>query len=145
MHHRELKVRTYGAPIVDLKRHDATDVEHPYREIHIFGAPVSMFGSSAHTTVYPQFYDKELRTHQYQNNANNKNGLIIYMYKAVFIHNNDLKFNPTEHKKKPEENKDKQEAKIKDYGTIRKLVKGTDKPTKKNISQGYYINGRSYR
>ena len=52
------------------------------------------------------------------------------MYKGFVIHSNDLKFNPTELKKKPEEEKDKQETNSKDYETIRKLVKGTDKPTK---------------
>ena len=52
------------------------------------------------------------------------------MYKGNHIHSNDLKFNPTELKKKPEEEKDKQETNSKDYETIRKLVKGTDKPTK---------------
>ena len=52
------------------------------------------------------------------------------MYKGNHIHTNDLKFNPTELKKKPEEEKNKQETNNKDYETIRKLVKGTDKPTK---------------
>ena len=37
------------------------------------------------------------------------------MYKGLVIHNNDLKFNPTEHKKKPEEEKDKQETKSNNY------------------------------
>jgi hypothetical protein len=41
-----------------------------------------------------------------------------------------LKFNPIELKKKPEKKKDKQETNNKDYEPIRKLVKGTDKPTK---------------
>ena len=57
------------------------------------------------------------------------------MYKGFVLHCNDLKFNPTEHKKKPEEEKDKQDTNNKDYETINKLVKGTDprgvKQTKK--------------
>ena len=52
------------------------------------------------------------------------------MYRGFVIHSNDLKFNPTEHKKEPEEEKDKQENNSKDYETTRKLVAGTDKPTK---------------
>ena len=58
------------------------------------------------------------------------------MYKGLTIHNNDVKFNPIEHKKKPEEEKGKQDTNSKDYETIRKLVNGTNplgvKPTKKN-------------
>ena len=54
------------------------------------------------------------------------------MYKGNHIHSNDLKFNPTKLKKKPEEEKDKQEANCKDYETIRKLVKATNTPTEKN-------------
>ena len=45
------------------------------------------------------------------------------MYKGFVIHSNDLKFNPIELKKKPEEEKDKQDTNSKDYETIRKLVK----------------------
>ena len=52
------------------------------------------------------------------------------MYKGFVIHNNDLKFNPTELKKKPEEEKDKHDTNNKDYETIRKLVKATNTPTK---------------
>ena len=37
------------------------------------------------------------------------------MYKGFVIHNNNLNFNPTEHKKKPEEEKDKQETKRNNY------------------------------
>jgi len=62
------------------------------------------------------------------------------MYKGFTIHSNDLKFNPTELKKKPKEEKEKQETNNKDYETIRKLVKGTDKPTKKQ-----YISGIMYQ
>ena len=53
------------------------------------------------------------------------------MYKGNHIHSNDLKFNPTELKKKPEEEKDKHDTNSKDYETIRKLVKATNTPTKK--------------
>ena len=60
------------------------------------------------------------------------------MYKGFTIHKKDLKFNPIEHKKKPEEEKDKQDTNSKDYETIREVVKGTNplgvKPTK-NCSQ----------
>ena len=52
------------------------------------------------------------------------------MYKGLVTHSKDLNFNPTELKKKPEAEKKKQETNSKDYETIRKLVKGTDKPTK---------------
>jgi hypothetical protein len=57
------------------------------------------------------------------------------MYKGNHIHSNDLKFNPTELKKKPEEDKDKQETNSKDYESVRQLVQsmGTDKPTKTKI------------
>ena len=54
------------------------------------------------------------------------------MYKGNHLHSNDLKFNPTELKKKPEEEKDKHDTNSKDYETIRKLVKATNTPTKKN-------------
>ena len=60
----------------------------------------------------------------------NKTGLFINVYKGFVIHSNDLKFNPTELKKKPEEEKEKPETNSKDYDTIRKILKGTDKPTK---------------
>ena len=54
------------------------------------------------------------------------------MYKGFVIHSNDLKFNPTELKKKPEEEKDKHDTNSKDYETIRKLAKATNTPTKTN-------------
>ena len=61
------------------------------------------------------------------------------MYRANHIHNNDLKFNPTELKKKPEEEKDKQETNSKDHETLRKLMKATNKPKQKhNISSILY-------
>ena len=46
-----------------------------------------------------------------------------------------MKFNPTELKKKPEEEQNKQETNNKDYEPIRKLVERTDKPTKNQ----YYL------
>ena len=52
------------------------------------------------------------------------------MYKGMHNNSNDLKFNPIDIKKKPEEEKDKQETNSKDYDTIGKLVKGTIKPMK---------------
>ena len=67
--HPKFKVRTYGAPVVDLKGAVQpswnTDIER-YRN---FGDPFSMFDSSTHTTFYPQFYYPKVLTHQYQNNA----------------------------------------------------------------------------
>ena len=70
-HHPELRVRTDGAPVVDLKGAVQpswnTDTER-YRN---FGDPISMFDFSAHTTFYQQFYDQRVLTHQYQNNARN--------------------------------------------------------------------------
>ena len=57
------------------------------------------------------------------------------MYKGIHNNNTNLKFNPIDIKKKPEEEKEKQDTNSKDYVTIRKLVKGTYKPMKKIISQ----------
>ena len=45
------------------------------------------------------------------------------MYKGFVKHNNDLKFNPTEHKQKPEKEKDKQETKSKKYERNRQTDK----------------------
>ena len=68
-HHLELKVRTYGAPVIVLKgAMQPTWNANTERYIN-FGDPISMFDSSAHTTVYPQFYDQRALTHQYENNA----------------------------------------------------------------------------
>ena len=53
------------------------------------------------------------------------------MYNWIHNNNNDLKFNPIDIKKKPEEEKEKQDTNSKDYETIRKLVKGTNTPMKK--------------
>ena len=55
---------------------------------------------------------------------------MIYMYKGNHIHSNDLKFNPTELKKKPEAEK---EANRKDYEIIRKLVKGNRQTDEEQI------------
>ena len=49
------------------------------------------------------------------------------MYKGIHNNSSDLKFNPTDIKKRPEEEKEKQDTKSKDYETIRQLVKGPDK------------------
>ena len=69
--HPELKVRTYGVPVVDLKR-----AIHPTWNKHTeryrnLGDFISMFDSSTHTTIYLKFYDQPALTHQYQNNAHN--------------------------------------------------------------------------
>ena len=71
-HHPELKVRTYWAPVVDLKDATHSTWNANTGRYGNFGDFVSMFGSSAHTTVYTQFYDNKVLTHQYQNNAMNK-------------------------------------------------------------------------
>ena len=69
-HHPELKVRTYVAPVVDLKAAmQPTWTANTERYIN-FGDSISMFDSSAHTAVYPNFYDLRALTHQYQNTAN---------------------------------------------------------------------------
>ena len=72
-HHPELKVRTYGAPVVDLKGAMQPTWNANTERYRNFGDPVAMFDSSAHTTVYPQFYDQRVLTHQYQNTAQKKN------------------------------------------------------------------------
>ena len=69
-HHPELKVRTYGAPVVDFKGAVQPNWSANTERYRNFGDPISMFDSSAHTTVYPHFYDQKALTHQYQNNAN---------------------------------------------------------------------------
>ena len=57
------------------------------------------------------------------------------MYKGIHNNRHDLKFNPIDIKKKPEEKKDAQETNSKDYETISKLVKsmGTNKPMLKYL------------
>ena len=68
-HHPELKVRTYGAPVVDLKGAIQPTWNANTERYRNFGDPISMFDSSAHTTVYPKLYDQRALTRQYQNNA----------------------------------------------------------------------------
>ena len=68
-HPPELKVRTYGAPVVDLKGAMQPTWNANTERYIKFGDPVSMLDSSAHTTVYPQFYEQKILSHQYQNNA----------------------------------------------------------------------------
>ena len=55
------------------------------------------------------------------------------MYAEIHNNSDDLKFNRIDIKKKPEEEKDKQETNSKDYETLRKLVNGTIKPMKTHI------------
>ena len=75
-HLPELKVRTYSAPVVDLKGavqptwNTNTDI---YRNL---GEPISMFDSSARTTTYPKIYDQTVLTHQYQDSAK-RNRIIL--------------------------------------------------------------------
>ena len=71
-HHPELKVRTYGAPVVDLKGATQPTWNANTERYTKLGDPVAMCDSSAHTTVYPQFYDPKVLTHQYQNTAKKK-------------------------------------------------------------------------
>ena len=59
------------------------------------------------------------------------------MYEEFVIHSNNLKYNPTELKKTPEEEKEKQETNSKDYETIRQLVKGTDPGGVSCPAEGY--------
>ena len=68
-HHPELRVRTYGAPVVDLKGAMQPTWNANTERYRNFGDSVSMFDSPAHTTVYPHFYDQKVPTHQYHNNA----------------------------------------------------------------------------
>ena len=79
-HHPELKVRTYGAPVVDLKGAVQPNWSANTERYRNFGDPISMFDSSAHTTVYPQFYDQRALTHQYQNNAKKTLNRIHYIH-----------------------------------------------------------------
>ena len=57
-HHPELKVRTHGAPIVDLKgaMRPAWN-EHTEKDRNL-GDLLSMSDSSTHKTIYPKFYDQ---------------------------------------------------------------------------------------
>ena len=63
-HHPELKVRTFGAPVVDLKGAIQPTWNANTERYRNVGDPISMFDSSAHTTVYPQLYDQNVLTHQ---------------------------------------------------------------------------------
>ena len=55
------------------------------------------------------------------------------MYKGMHNNNNQVKFDPIDTKKKPEKEKEKQDTNNNDYDTSRKLVKGIQKPIKRNI------------
>ena len=68
-HHPELKVRTYGAPVIDLKGAIQPTWNANTERFRNLGDPISMFDTSAKTTIYPKFYDQPALTHQYQNNA----------------------------------------------------------------------------
>ena len=68
-HHPKLKVRTYRAPVLDFKGAVQPNWSANAEGHRKFADPISMFDSSAHTTVYPHFYDQKALTHQYQNNA----------------------------------------------------------------------------
>ena len=66
-HHPELKIRTYGAPVFDLKGATQPTYNSNTERYRNYGDPFSMFDSSAHTTFYPQFYDQQVLTHQINN------------------------------------------------------------------------------
>ena len=68
-HHPEFKVRTYRAPVVDLKGAIQSTWNANTERYKNFGDTISMFDSSAHTMVYPQFYDQRALARQYQHNA----------------------------------------------------------------------------
>ena len=68
-HHPELKVRTYSAPVVDLKGAVQPTWNTNTEIYRNFGDPISMFDSSARTTTYPKIYDQTVLTHQYQDSA----------------------------------------------------------------------------
>ena len=70
-HHPALKVRTYGAPVVDLEGAVQPSRNTDTERYRILGDPISLFDSSTHTTCYPKFNDQQVLTQQYQNNANN--------------------------------------------------------------------------
>ena len=58
-HHPELKVRTYSAPVVDLKGAIQPTWNANAERYRNFCSPISTFNSSAHTTIYGKFYDQE--------------------------------------------------------------------------------------
>ena len=61
------------------------------------------------------------------------------MHKGIHNNKKHLKFNPNDIKKKPEEQKEKQDSNSKDYDTIRKLVNDTHKPMKNTTYLIYKI------
>ena len=69
-HHPDLKVGTYGAPVVDLKGAIQPTWNANTERYRNVGNPISIFDSSAHTTMYGKFYDQKTQTHQYKSNAN---------------------------------------------------------------------------
>ena len=69
--HPDLKVRTYGAPVVDCKGAMQPTWNANTEGYSNLGDPISMFDVSAQTIVRPKFCDQPALTHQYQNNAKN--------------------------------------------------------------------------
>ena len=68
-HHPDSKVRTYWAPVIDLKGAIQPTWNSDTERYRNFGDPISTFDSSAHTTMYGKFYDQKALTRQYQNSA----------------------------------------------------------------------------
>ena len=56
-HHPELKVKASGAPIIDLKGAIQPTWNSNTERYRNFGDPISMFDSSAHTTMYGKLKD----------------------------------------------------------------------------------------
>ena len=69
--HPDLKVRSYGAPVVDFKGAMQPTWNANTERYGKLGDPISMFDASAQTTVHPKVYAQPALTHQYQNNAKN--------------------------------------------------------------------------
>ena len=63
-HRLELKVRAYGAPVINLKGAIQPTWNANTERYRNLGDPISMFDSSAHTAIYPKFYDQPALTHQ---------------------------------------------------------------------------------
>ena len=68
-HHPELKVRTYGAPVVDNNGAVQPTWHANTERYRNCGDAITMLDSSTHTTIYPEVYDRKTLTHQYQNKA----------------------------------------------------------------------------
>jgi hypothetical protein len=59
-HHPELKIRTYGAPVIDLKGAIQPTWNSNTERYHNVVDHITTFDSSAHTTIYGKFYDQKV-------------------------------------------------------------------------------------